>query len=217
MKFPNALKGVGKIYTAEILALIAALFIVLALILGVFGISVTSAGAEDAGVGLALGAGLFTIAFTVLIVISYIINIVGVSAASKDEPAFKRALTAIIVGLVASVIAAVFSKSEIVAAIANAVNRACELLVTYYCIDGIKNLADKIGNAAVKAKAVKAVKLIFTSYIISIVCKVIYDLFQTKASAIISGVIGIVSIVFSIIAYCVYLSLLRNAKKMLAE
>ena len=222
MKFPNALKGVSKIYTAEILALIAAFVIVLAIIFGACGIGFADVGEETVGGILALGALVFVLAFTVLTVISYVINIVGFSAASKDEPAFKRALIAIVVGIVAIILAAVFSNKDttaakIISSLASAVSTACELLITFYCIDGIKNLAVKLDKGAVKAKADKAVTLIYASYIISIICKLVHDFSQTDASDIVSGIFGLVAIVFSIIAYCVYMSLLRNAKKMLAE
>ena len=76
MTYPNAYKGVGKIFVAEILYLIAACLSLVVNILSAVGGSALLAG------------GAIVIGAAILMIISAFINISGVSNASQDEPEF---------------------------------------------------------------------------------------------------------------------------------
>lgn len=208
MQFPNAAKGVSRIYTAEILALIASVVVLAGAIVALIG-----AGAGSGG-SLAIG-GILVIASSVVMIISFIMNIVGVGNASKDEDSFKRAMIAIIVGIIASILASAFSANEVVANIANAVSKVCELLVTLFCIIGIGNLAVKLGNSAVKEKADNLLKLIIAVQVISIIFSIVAVIFTSKFMTVVAGILALAAAVCSIIVYILYLSLLSKGKKML--
>ena len=97
MKYPNAAKGLNRIYIAEILSiLVAVLIIVLAAMAGVSHVS-TNAGSEEATQALQ-SANLGTpfvilgIAMMLLMLVSWCLNLVGIINASKDETGFKQAL-----------------------------------------------------------------------------------------------------------------------------
>ena len=77
MKFPNAEKGIRKIFTAEILGLISAIGVAITAIL--------ASNMEDAASSLKVAIIVCGALTGVLMLISYIINIVGVTQASKDE------------------------------------------------------------------------------------------------------------------------------------
>ena len=208
MQFPNAAKGVSRIHTAVILALIAEIAVIIGAIVALIG-----AGAGSGG--LAIGGGIFVIASPILLIISFILNIVGVNNASKDEDAFKSAMIAIIVGIIASVLASIFSGKEVINMICTAVSKICELLVTWYCVTGIGNLAVKLGDSAVKEKADNIIKIIMATYIISIICTIIAAIFTGKFMTNLASVLSIIAAVFSIATYIMYLSLLSKGKKML--
>lgn len=214
MKFPNAYDGISKIFLAELLAIVAAICTVIGAILVLSGVGAESVGSEALGGGLAIGGGIFVLATAVLMVISFILNILGVSHASKDEEGFKSALIAIIVGIVAVVVSAIFSKNVTLATICSIVSKICEILVFWFCISGIINLAEKLRDNNVRNKAESLIKLIVGMYAIGIVLAII-NAFVTFAPFI-ENVINVAAAVCSIIAYFMYLSLLSSAKKMLA-
>ena len=104
MRFPNASAGVKKLYTSEILSLIALIFALITAIAGFFTIGVIDAGVDGA-VNAGLGVtGVFTILTAILSLIAFILSLVGLSRAGKDEPAFKYALYATFIGIVVSVV-----------------------------------------------------------------------------------------------------------------
>ena len=214
MKFPNAYDGVSKIFLAEILALIAAACGVVTAILVLSGVGAEQVGSAALGGGLAIGGGIFGLAATVLLVISFILNILGVSHASKDEEGFKSALIAIIVGIIAAVVGAIFSKNLTLAAICDIVSKICEILVFWFCISGIINLAEKLRDNNVRNKAESLVKLIIGMYAVGIVLAIINAFVTFKHF--LENVISVAAAVLSIIAYIMYLSLLSSAKRMLA-
>ena len=214
MKFPNAFSGVKKIFSAEIVELIGLLMLAVASILAVLLQSNVNVSLGVAVVALVLG-----VASAVLLVIGAILNIVGLVKAGKDEANFKTALSYVIISAVLAVASVVlqnigFGGSNVCGAVA----RATDFLVTYYIIQGIVSLADKLEDSAVSAKGKKLLKVILIAYVISVIGLLVYGLLIANASLMyVSIAVVIVSIVFSIVAYVLYISLLAKAKKMLGE
>ena len=108
MSFPNAYSGVKKIFTSQILILIGAVLVGIAAAVGssviASGTSIqVNVGTTGASAGIALvGA--------VLVIVGYIINIVGLYQAGKDERRYLRpAFIIVIIALVLSIIAGLFS------------------------------------------------------------------------------------------------------------
>ena len=218
MKFENAYSGVKKIHAAIILSMISTLVVGIAsffgfLAIGAAGDALVNTG-EDAVKGAVIGAGLagiFLIIGAVIALIAYILKIVGVGKAMKDEAAFKTAFIIIFVGLAATVLATAFSGNAKVSQIASEVQSLCDFAVLYYIITGIGNLADKLNNAAVKAKGQTVLKLIGCFYAIAIIAGIVAIFAETVAS-----IIAAVSSVLIVIALIVYIVYLAQAKKMLA-
>ena len=215
MKFPNAFKGVSQIYKAELISILAAVCTGIGAILAIFGVGVADVGSEAVGAGFAITGGLFVIGTAVLMVISYFLNIIGVNNAAKDEEGFKRAMIAIIVGIIASVVAGIFSNNETVSLLAQLVSRICEVLVFWFCIGGIRNLAVKMNDRNIANKADSFIKLIIGIYVVGIVLAIIGSF--VKVGGFLDGFIDVAGAACSIVAYLSYLSLLKGAKEMLAR
>ena len=215
MTYPNAYKGVNQIYKAEIIAIIAALCTGIGACLAIFGVGAANVGSEAVGEGFVIGGGLLIIATAMLMIVSYVLNIIGVGNAAKDEEAFKSAMVAIIVGIIATLVAVVFSKSLFIAAIAQFVNRVCEILVFWFCVGGIRNLAVRLQARGMVAKADSFVRLIVGLYIASILLSLLGTFI--RFGNVMTGIITMVGAGCSIIAYLSYLSLLRGARDMLAR
>lgn len=215
MRYPNAFKGVSQIYKAELIAILAVICTGIGAILAIFGVGVADVGSEAVGKGFAITGGLFVIATAVLMIVSYILNIIGVGNAAKDESGFRSAMIAIIIGIVASIVAGIFSNKEVVCLLAQLVSKICDIMVFWFCIGGIRNLADKMNDRNIANKADSFTKLIIGIYVAGIVLAIIGSF--VKAGGFLDGFIDVAGAICSIIAYLSYLSLLKGARDMLAR
>ncbi|MBQ3330576.1 MAG: hypothetical protein IJG87_05300 [Ruminococcus sp.] len=228
MKFPNAAKGVKKIFSAEILKLIGTIFLIVAAIIiavSFVGAVGTSGGAsiaesEDAlallGGGV-LFAGIFAFAWMVLTLIAFILNLVGIINASRDETNFKSALLFLIVGIVTSILAGVFYNNGTVSSLLYSVYNLVSLFVYIFVIAGAVKLADKLNRGDVSAKGTNVLKLIIVINILSLIANLIATFMGGMVASVTASVLFIVALVLGVIQYFMYLSFLSKAKKMLAE
>ena len=217
MKFPNAATGVRKIFTAQVLSLISSIAMIIALIL----LIVTGAAANANSDGGVLAAGMGTLvlmlASFILILIAAIMSLVGIIQAAKDEGAFKTALYAIIISLVAAVVAAIFSSNGTVQGICQVVQNIMSIAVTVFVITGIINLADQLNNAEVSQKGTNLMKVIVCVYVLALIASVVSLIFGGTFASVTAAIIALVATILNVIAYFLYLSLLSKGKKMLAE
>ena len=215
--FPNAYNGVKKIYTAEILSLIGTICLLIAAILVLVGIaaSTVSDGTAVAGV---VGGGFLGIAASVLMFISFIMNLVGLSNAAKDETAFKNALIVSVVGIVASVAMGAIPSGSLVADLCETVTQICQLLVTLLVCNGIINLAQRMGEPAMVEKGNTARKMLMAMWIVAIVVDIVSTLIDRGGTpSTISSILSIIALVVSIVSYIFYLRLLSSSRTMLAK
>ena len=219
MQFPNAHKGIGQIFTAEILTLISAILAIIAAAAAVVAMAASEVeGAEEAVGGFALGAGGFGLVAGVLAIIAFILTIVGIKKASKDEPAFTNALLWLILGIVGAVVQSVGQSNDFVQLIGSILSSVGSMLSTYYVILGVIKLADRKHDAAVSAKGSRLIKIILAVYILALILTVIEGFAGgTDGGVVVGGVLGIIALILMIVAYILYLSLLSKAKKMLAN
>lgn len=217
MKFPNAAKGISKIFTSEILALIAAIATgvasILAAVMYASAKTNSTAGAAASGIGtlvLVLGA-------SVLLVIALILKIVGVVQTSKDEDSFKMIIYLTIFTLIVAVVAAIFSRVTFLNNIANAVSAIGSFVTTLLIILGIGNLGVQVGNDEVIDKCSSQFKLILGIGIVALLARFFCIFLPTIPAQGIVIALAVVALVLSVIQYILYLSLLSKAKKMLND
>ena len=106
MKFPNAAKGVKKIFNAEIISLIAALIGGAGLVLGLIGASKETG--ESAGTITLTVSGVLLIVSGIAILVAGVINIIGFIQAAKDEEGIKRAVLCTLFSALFAFVAAFF-------------------------------------------------------------------------------------------------------------
>ena len=105
MTFPHAAKGINKIFTAEILALIAFVFSGIATVGAVITANIL---ANDSNADIAAAAIVllvFGIIAGVLAIVSVIIKFIGIFNASRDERAFKSVIYLTIINLGVAILA----------------------------------------------------------------------------------------------------------------
>ena len=225
MMFPNAAKGVKKIFTAEILSLIAAFLIIVAAVmaLSTFGSikgfeatqsTAAAAGAFASGIGMAI----FSIGSLVLAIIAFIFNILGVVQASRDESTFKIALYALIAGVVFTCLGSIFeNRSGPLSGAMSALATVAELIVTLYVIQGIRLLASRLNNREVDNQGQKIYMIILIVLILRLIANILVAIFGGRFTTTLALSFYMASIVLSLVQYIMYLVFLAKGKKMLAQ
>ena len=111
MKFPNAFRGIKKIWLAELLML---LFVAASIISVV--VAVTNSSLVDEKVVLNSSAettvGLLVIVTGLLVLVAFVLNLVGLINARTDDSAFRIALLVTLLGIAASVVQVIWSKNQ---------------------------------------------------------------------------------------------------------
>ena len=237
MKFPNAYSGVKKIFAAEILSVIGVIVLIVSAVLGLIaasaGIAAQSADEQTASalyaaaVGFGIPTLILMLGFGVLAIVAFILQIVGVTRASKDERTFKNALFFILVGVIATATDAItgaFSDLigqtglDLVSSICTNLSKIATILVTYYIIAGVIALAEKIGNEKIEKQGRTIIGLILIMLVLSLIATITSTVFQHNGTnEIIASVLALASAIIDLIAYIIYLVFLGRAKKMLRE
>ena len=211
MKYPNALKGIKKIYTSQILTLLAG---ILSGTLSVLGDGI---GQNAPDSKMALLAALF-LGFAAFTIIAYLLNLVGTIQAGKDESSFKNALLWIVIGIALTVIAVILGEQHSFYSILTSATRLADILTTVCIIQGVISLAKRIGNEEQAQRGKKVLNMIIIIYALSFVLLVVSRFFGAeKLSPMILGACGLVALVLLIIAYITFLKLLSRARKMLEK
>lgn len=217
--FPNAHNGVKKIYTAEILSLIVAILLAAAAVASLFAESLAESGRAEAEAATAGAAGSFlllALAGGVLALIAFILNLVGIISAMKDEPTFKNALIFTIIGIAASVLASSFSKNETVSSFIQILVNFSELFVSLYVVQGIMALATRMNNSDMVERGNKVRWWLVITFAVPSLVRLISAVLMLKNAEAVAGVLSLIAAVLTLVAYFIYLGYLARAKKMLA-
>ena len=221
--FKNAYEGIKKIFTAEIIMLIAS---IVALVGAIATITADPNAVKDAlnnasGTSLPTSVvilGIVALAFGICALVAFILNLVGLVQAKKDEANFNTALLLTIAGIVVSILSGIFSKNESVTSFLNTAVELAYLLATMFIVYGIISLAKQLKNTPVETKGNRLLKLIVIVYGVGIAAKLLSSIFTAaKLDPIIIGIVGIISALLTVVSHLIYISLLSDAKKMLAK
>lgn len=222
MKFPNAAKGMKKIYTSEILKLIATIFLIAAVIMIVIAVAGGQVG-DNIGTALAggglIGAGVCAIVWMVLVIIGSILKLVGIINASHDEESFKSALIFWIIGAVAMIVSSILiaNNTNMAGSLLNTFSELLQLFITIFVIAGGVKLADRLNRGDVSAKGTNVLKLIIVVNILSLIAQLVSTFMGGIVTSVVAGVIFLVALLLEVIQYFMYLSFLSKAKKMLIK
>ena len=216
MKFPNAFRGIKKIWLAELLML---LFVAASIISVV--VAVTNSSLVDEKVVLNSSAettvGLLVIVTGLLVLVAFVLNLVGLINARADDSAFRIALLVTLLGIAASVVQVIWSKNQGLVKWMDTLTTIFSMFATYYVLTGIANLAEKLSDSATKALALKSRTLLEGTFCATGVFKLIINIFKIQETSTIYLIISIVALVLELVSYILYLRALSKGKKMLAQ
>ncbi len=234
MRFPNAFKGVSKMFAAEILKLIATGLTIATGVAGIVSasgvISAAAGGAQlteelvanNINYGGMLVAGLLGIGAMILYIIAYIMNLVGLHQAGRDEDNFHTAFGVSIAVLVISIATAVLTGlsigGKVPENIASTARTVCEIIVMILVVSGIMNLADSFRDEKM-IKFGKTVSVIILIFVIGAAVATFISIFFGRMAWAqhVEGIMDIISGIALFIGYIVYIVYLGKAKKMLRE
>ena len=220
MKFPNAAKGVKKIFNAEIISLIAALIGGAGLIPGLIGASQETG--DSVGTTLLAVSGALLIVSGIALLVAGIMNIIGFIQAAKDEEGIKRAVLCTVFSC-AFAFAAFFENQTGflggLGTVLSTISTVLNILVALFMIGGLMNLSAKCNRPDMVKRGRDILNTILVSYIITFALGLLVR-FGAYTSAFGEGVIkwlSGLSALFTVFIYVLELIYLAKAKKMLAE
>ena len=218
MNYENAGKGISKIFTGEIISLIGTVTLMITGILSVFALAMEETGEKPET--LFITTGVFAIVSIVLMLTAYIINLVGIGQAAKDEASFRSAFYAAIFGIVFSVLSGFLGNASegnsfaqrIISIIPDLIN----LIMMICIVSGILRISAEMHNSEMMGRGETILRIVFTVTIISFVVRVVGGLIQSYAGMYVMAAIVAFSGILTVVNYFLYLSYLSKAKKMLA-
>ena len=234
MRFPNAFKGVSKMFTAEILKLIAAGLLIAfgiaglassagAIELAVEGVPVTEGMIEDnVNAGGLLVAVILGVGAMILYIIAYIMNLVGMHQAGKDEDNFRNAfgvsIAVLIISIGTAVLTALNIGGNVPENIASTARTICEVIVMLLVVSGIMNLAEMCKDERM-VKFGKTVSVLVLIFVIGAAVATFISIFfgRLEWAQHVEGILDIISGIALFIGYIIYIIYLGKAKKMLRE
>ena len=217
MKFPNAFSGIKKIWLAELLMLLAA-------IIGIILIVVIATNSTLVGEEVIVNeeavktpASILGIATAVIALLAFILNLIGLISARKDDAAFMTALFVTILGIIAGAVSSIWNTNQGLVKWMDTLLTIFSMLASYYVLTGIANLAEQLSDSATKALALKSRTLVEGSFCATVIFKCIINIFRIQDGSTIYTILSIVALLLELLSYILYLRALSKGKKMLAQ
>ena len=207
MKYPNASKGLRTIVIAEFIALIAS---IIAVIVSVFALP-----GVDASESLLYTSGIAMLVFIVMYVAAYIMEIFGITCASKDEPAFKVSLYAIIASIIFAVLSAFFFENETVYLILSIAGDVAYFFLVHYIIHGIMHLSEHLGKPELAKKGKNIFTVIYIGIIFEVIVRIIEIIYGHKQGEELALPFDVVANILKTVEYVMFLIYIIKGNKML--
>ena len=218
MRYPNADKGIKKIFIAEILSIVAALLVAAVVIMAHSNNVNPSMSGEEVTQALQAGnAGtpfvIMSVVMMLVMLVSYVLNLIGISNASKDEESFKRALWVLLASIVFAIGAAILENRN--ARVANWLkvpSTLFELVVTLFVLEGIGNLARNLGKKQIVDMSAQCRTWLMCALVLSAAAEIFVAL--GSKGTVLTTTSGVASALLQIVAYVIYLRVLNKARFM---
>ena len=203
MRFPNALEGMKKIRTSTILSLCLAVLAAL-----IFFCSMTQS--KDV-LPLLL---IIVLAALVLSITAIILELVGVSRAARDMDSFSSARTALIVGLVISVVSGFFSQDSVLRSVMSLLNSVCSIFATMLILQATVDLAKVSQRPDVAERGQSMLRVVIGLMVVGLVLAVVQLIVPSSAQAL-NLVLSLAGLALSLLQAFLLLRYYREVIEML--
>lgn len=220
MRFPNACKGLKKIFFAELISLIALVPYAVSLVLIQFlpeEINKNNAEILPAEVVVTI----LSILSLVMMTVAYVLNVIGYVTASKDNESFKKAMLLTIAGMVLTVVSGIMENANgnpILTNTFDSMENILDLLITLMTISGIVTLSVTYGDLRMVESGKALFKFLFAIYLPTLIAYVfVYLLRNTRSAAFLAVTVTFISFALNTVYSLLYLRYLYRAVNMLEE
>lgn len=217
MKFPNAHKGLKKVFIAEIISVISAVILVVAATLVTLSANNPNEGLVVAGGAISLVAGIAT-------VVALIIQLIGLHQGGKDEPYFRIGFWVVIFAIVLRIVSAILGAIKGVdlslpIRLIDSVGDVASTILIGYILLGIGSLASQLNNDAMAERSKFLVYVVIALFVGSIILSIVPTFFKEPSSvgATTFLVFGIIAAILELILYIMCLIHIARAIKMLED
>ena len=216
MNFKNAYKGLGNVITAEWLSILGTITGAGTVILALVGYA---ADVEKIEKLLDFSVGGFTVLALVtmaLFILSFILNLVGLGKAGKDEVEFKKALLYIVVGFILLAVGAYFEeKISWLNIVTSIVSQLTNTFAMMHVVNGIAELADQMFNDKMIKKGKSVTVIILITFGIWLLGKLVVTFLFKDPKSNINVILTIAYLLMGIIQTFAYIIYLGKGRKML--
>lgn len=209
MNYSNASKGLRTIVIAEFIALAASIVAVI--------VSVLALPEVDVPESELYASGIILLAALLMYVAAYVMGIFGIIGASKDEPAFKVSLYAIISMIIFAVLSAFFFENEPVYLILSIAGDVAYFFFVHYIIHGIMHLSQHLGKPELAKKGKKIFTVIYIGIFFEVIVRIIEIVYGQKQAEEIALPFDLVANILKTVEYVMFLIYIIKGNKMLKE
>ena len=213
LKYPNAAKGLHIMVAAEIVALIASL---IAVIVSLFSLPSFDFSKLIDYTFSAKDIITFLIVI-VLYIVSFILEIIGIVLASKDEPAFKISLYAIIAAIVFTILSAFFYENETIYLILSIAGDVAQFFLVHYIIHGIMHLSNHLGRTEVSKRGSHIFIVIYIGIIFEVIVRVFEIIFGIERGEELAMPFDVIANILKSIEYLLFLIYIIKGTRMLRK
>jgi hypothetical protein len=212
MKYPYASKGLQTIVIAEFIALAASIIAVIISVLTLPGVHASNPENNTLG-----ASEIIMLAVLVIYVAAYVMEIFGITGASKDEPAFKVSLYAIIALIIFAVLSAVFYENETVYLIFSIAGDVAYFFLVHYIIHGIMHLSEHLGRPELAKKGKNIFTVIYIGILFEVIVRIIEIIYGQKQGEEIALPFDVVANILKTVEYVMFLIYIIKGNKLLKE
>ncbi len=221
--FPNAASGVKKIYIGTIIAIAGvaaaglATVIVYAFAGGMtVGIEGAFLNAFTASPLLALSSFLGTVGGLAAIA-AWVLQLIGILQATKDEENFKTVLYLIIAGIAVGFIGTIFSANAFFAQLFQIAADVISLMTTIMIINSINNLAEQLRNTEIQERGNNVIRLVVITLGLSILARFLLMVLGGVFFNALALLLALAMIVLHVVQLIIYIMYLNQANHLLND
>ena len=208
--FPNARKGIKKLFIAEILTIFAAILGLVSTVIN----ALPEVAAHPAG---SIVLMVFALTSLFFVVVAFLLHLFGLFQGGRDSGHLRVAFWAVIFALVFSVAASVLETTlpslpwlhTIFSTLAQVLNA----FVIIYVISGISSLAVRVGRLDVARRGTIMIWIILGIYLVSALLNILSGIFTGEPFVVFFAVVSIASAVLDLVIYIAYLFYLHTGTK----
>ncbi len=223
MKYPNAYNGICKIIVAEIFYLIYHCLVLISYMFLGLGVSQSDTISRENSLQ-ALILVIVMLLIVIISIIGFIVRIVGINQAKKDEPHFKKALAWIVAGISMALIDPALDSLQLTLGDLIDLFAGVFGLMAMICVlKGIENLAADIGSDEITERTAAVKKLIIVFYAVFALFRLVNSVFcffmgrDYYVGAVFGMIMMMIPMIASIISSVLYLRVIIRAREMLGS